>query len=317
MKLIIQIPCFNEEETLPQTVADLPRSVEGFDVVEYLIIDDGSSDKTIEVAKQCGVHHIVSLGSNRGLAKAFSSGIEKCLELGADVVVNTDGDNQYCGADIEKLVQPVRNNLADIVVGCRPIADHPEFGVIKKILQIVGSWILRKISKTNVRDAPSGFRAFSRDACCRIFVYTRFSYCMETLIQAGNNSLRVSTVDIRVNKKTRDSRLFSSIPQYVWKQGMTMLSLLLLYRPVLLFCSLASTLFFAAFVLGIRFIYLVYFAVNAEPKRTYLPSLILLTLFASFGMMFSAAGIIAQLSRCQRFLSEEILYLTRKNSFKS
>lgn len=283
----------------------------GVDIVEYLVIDDGSTDRTSEVAKECGAHHVLRLGSNRGLATAFRRGVDYALEHGADIVVNTDGDNQYCGADISKLVQPVLEDRADIVVGSRPIVDHPEFGSVKKLLQLMGSWVLRMISKTTVRDAPSGFRAFSREACMRIFLYTKFSYCMETLIQAGNNGLRVASVDIRVNPKTRDSRLFSSIPQYVWKTGSTMVSMFVLYRPSRLFFTTASLLFAGALALGVRFIYLVYFFDEADPTRTHLPSIILLAILALAGFLLVAVGILAELGRSQRRLTEEALYQSR------
>ena len=311
MRLFIQIPCLNEEETLPQTLADLPREIPGIATIEYLVIDDGSTDRTIEVARECGAHHVLSLGSNRGLATAFRLGVDYALRHGADIVVNTDGDNQYCGADIAKLVEPVINQKADIVVGSRPIMDHPEFGIFKKALQLAGSWVLRFISRTTVRDAPSGFRAFSREACLRIFLYTRFSYCMETLIQAGNNGLRILSVDIRVNPKTRDSRLFKSIPQYIWKTGSTMVSMFILYRPSRLFITIAVALFTSSFILGIRFIYLVYLLPAPEPGRTYLPSVILLAILAFAGFLMVAVAILAELSRTQRRLTEETLYQAR------
>jgi glycosyltransferase involved in cell wall biosynthesis len=311
MKLFIQIPCLNEENTLPQTLADLPREIPGIDTIEYLVIDDGSTDRTIEVAKECGAHHVLRLGSNRGLATAFRMGVNYALNHGADIVVNTDGDNQYCGADIALLVKPILESRADLVVGCRPIVDHPEFGIIKKTLQLCGSAVLRVISKTTVRDAPSGFRAFSREACLLIFLYSKFSYCMETLIQAGNNGLRITSVDIRVNPKTRDSRLFSSIPQYIWKTGSTMVSMFILYRPSRLFMSIAAVLFAAAFALGVRFIYHVYLDENAEPTRTYLPSVILLAVLALSGCLMVVVSILAELSRSQRRLTEETLYQSR------
>ena len=219
MKLVIQIPCFNEEQTLPQTIHDLPQSIPGIDQIEILVVDDGSTDRTVEVARLCGAHHVLSLDTNRGLGRAFAMGLEKAMSLHADIVVNTDGDNQYVGADIAKLVEPILRHQADMVVGCRPIADHPEFSLLKKLLQSLGSWTLRSLSKTSVRDAASGFRAFSREACGRLVIYSRFSYCMETLIQAGNSHLRVDSVDIRVNPITRKSRLFKSLPEYLWKSG--------------------------------------------------------------------------------------------------
>lgn len=311
MHLFIQIPCLNEEGTLPQTLADLPRQIPGIDKIEYLVIDDGSTDRTVEIAKQHGAHHVLSLGGNRGLATAFRLGVDYALSHGADIVVNTDGDNQYNGADIALLVQPVLQGKADIVVGSRPIVDHPEFGLSKKFLQLVGSWMLRLISKTTVRDAPSGFRAFSREACMRIFLYTRFSYCMETLIQAGNNGLRVASVDIRVNPKTRDSRLFSSIPQYLWKTGSTMASMFILYRPSRLFVTLAVLTGLPALFLGGRFIYLVYLIESADPKRTYLPSLLIMAVLALTTFLLLVVAILAELSRSQRRLTEETLYQAR------
>ena len=311
MRLIIQIPCLNEEGTLPQTLADLPREIPGIDSIEYLVIDDGSSDHTTEVARECGAHHVLRLGSNRGLATAFRLGVDYALHHGADIVVNTDGDNQYCGADIAKLVQPILEDRADLVVGCRPIVNHPEFGIIKKIFQLCGSAVLRMISKTTVRDAPSGFRAFSRETCQRIFLYSKFSYCMETLIQAGNNGLRITSVDVHVNPQTRDSRLFSSIPQYIWKTGTTMVSMFILYRPSRLFMSAAVLLFGGAFTLGLRFIYLVYLTGHTDATRTYLPSVVLLAVLAVSGFLMVVVSVLAELSRCQRRLTEEALYQAR------
>lgn len=314
MKLIIQIPCFNEEETLPAVVADLPKAIPGIDSIEYQVIDDGSTDRTSEVARSLGVHHVVSLGTNRGLATAFRIGIEHAVSNGADIVVNTDGDNQYCGADIALLVQPILNQEADIVVGCRPIVEHPEFGPVKKILQLAGSAVLRAVSKTNVRDAASGFRAFSRESCQRIYIHSTFSYCMETLIQAGNNRLRVASVDVRINPKTRDSRLFSSIGQYLWKTGATIITMFVLYRPGRFFVSLAVPLLVASFLLGLRFIYLVYLDGSGGLTRTYLPSLILLSILGLAGIFLGFVGVLAELLRAQRRLIEEVLFLERRNS---
>ena len=312
MRLFIQIPSLNEEETLPQTLADLPREIPGIESIEYLVIDDGSTDRTAEVARECGAHHVLRLGSNRGLATAFRMGVDYALAHGADIVVNTDGDNQYCGADIAKLVQPILTGSADLVVGCRPITDHPEFGPIKKLLQLLGSATLRTISKTTVRDAPSGFRAFSRETCQRIFLYSKFSYCMETLIQAGNNGLRIASVDIRINPKTRDSRLFKSIPQYIWKTGSTMVSMFVLYRPGRFFISLALPFLMFAAALGVRFVYLIYGLEQRDPTRTHLPSLILLAILATFGLALVIAGVFAELIRSQRRLTEEVLYQTKR-----
>lgn len=322
MKLIIQIPCFNEEETLEQTVRDLPETIPGIDEIEYLVIDDGSTDRTMQTAKELGVHHILRLGTNRGLAKAFSRGMVHALSLGADILVNTDGDNQYNGRDIPKLVKPILEHQADMVIGCRPIINHPEFGMIKKVLQLFGSWTLRMISKTTVRDAASGFRAFSREACQRLFIHSSFSYCMETLIQAGNTGLKVASVDIRINPKTRKSRLFKNIFQYLNKSGRSILSMFFLYRPGSFFFTLGQLFIMGAFIIGIRFIYLVYFTPTPDPTRSYIPSLVLLTILAVLGMLLFLLGIIGELSQAQRRLLEEVisnqralLYDQSKNNF--
>lgn len=312
MKLIIQIPCLNEEKTLPETLRGLPTRIDGVDSIEVLVVDDGSTDRTVEVARQHGAHHVLALGTHAGLATAFRLGIERALALGADVVVNTDGDNQYPGADIPKLVAPIVAGKADLVVGCRPILEHPEFGPIKKALQLLGSWLLRRVSKTRVRDAASGFRAFSRETCRRLFIHTRFSYCMETLIQAGNTGLRVDSVDVGVNPKTRDSRLFTSVPAYLWKSGSTILAMLVLYRPGVFFLSGAGAFMGLALLLGIRFLVLVYWMHTPELGRTHLPSLIVMSLCAITGVVFVALAVLAELMRSLRRLIEETIYLQRK-----
>ena len=311
MKLIIQIPCYNEASTLPATVSDLPRSIPDIDTIEVLVIDDGSTDGTPEVARSLGVDHVLSLGSNRGLARAFARGIEHAVALGADIVVNTDGDNQYRGDDIAALVKPIIDNRADMVIGRRPIMDHPEFGAIKKGLQLLGSWTLRQISRTTVRDAASGFRAFSRETCQRLYIHSKFSYCMETLIQAGRIGLRVESVDVRVNATLRPSRLVKSIPDYVYKSGMTILAMFVLYRPGRFFASLAGVFIAVAFGLGVRFIYKVY-VVPLNPGRTYLPSLTLLAICALTGFLLLLLAIVGELIQSQRRLTEENLYQLRK-----
>ena len=314
MKLIIQIPCFNEESTLPHTVGDLPKSIPGIDSIEIQVVDDGSTDRTAEVARQLGVDYIVRLGTNRGLAAAFTAGIRHATEQGADIVVNTDGDNQYRGTNIAKLVAPILNGHADFVVGCRPIIDHEEFGFVKKSLQLVGSWVLRRISRTRVRDAASGFRAFSRDACNRLFVHSKFSYCMETLIQAGNSGMRVESVDVGVNRKTRESRLFRSMPQYVAQQTITMLAMALLYRPLAFFNLLASPFFVAAFGLGVRYMYLKWGLYPEDPTRTFIPSLILLAVLSVLGTGLVLAGLVSSLFVAQRRLIETVLVTQIRDS---
>ncbi len=312
MKLFIQIPCLNEEATLPQTLADLPKRIDGIDEIEVMVVDDGSTDRTVEVAREHGVKHVVSHGTNRGLAAAFSSGRDYALAHGADILVNTDADNQYCGADIGKLVGPILANRADIVVGCRPILAHKEFSPLKKFLQLCGSWALRRISKTTVRDAPSGFRAFSRDALQRIFLHSRFSYCMETLIQAGATGMRVASVDIRVNPKTRDSRLFKSIPQYLLRTGGTMIAMFVLYRPGTFFTCLSIPFWLAALFLGCKYLWLVYVAERVG-ARFFIPTLVLLLLCATLAFLLDTLAVVGTLLAANRRLAEEEIYLLRRS----
>ncbi len=309
MILFIQIPCFNEENTIEQVIKDLPTSIPGISQIEIMVVDDGSTDKTVEKAKALGIKHIVSLGTNRGLATAFRNGIEYALRHGADILVNTDGDNQYYGQDIDKLCQPVVDGLADIVIGCRPIREHQEFSTAKKILQLLGSWTLRKISTTTVRDAASGFRAFSREAMLRTVVHSNFSYCMETLIHAGTSKLRVASVDIRVNPKTRDSRLFTSMGQYIAKSGMTIISMFVLYRPSLFFTFLSIPFWALAFLIGFRALFLAWG--TGGFIREHLPSLLLVVIASLIAIIFNALAIIGELMRAQRRITEEILYLER------
>lgn len=309
-KLIIQIPCLNEEENLAATINDLPREIEEIDVIEYLVVDDGSTDRTVEVAKEWGVHHILSMGTNRGLATAFKAGVEYALDNGADILVNTDADNQYCGADIPLLVKPILDGSSDLVVGCRPISDHPEFHPVKKLLQRMGSWTLRKISKTKVRDAASGFRAFSRQTCQKIFIHSKFSYCMETLIQAGNSGIRVASVDIRVNPKTRESRLFKSIPQYIKKSGGTMIAMFVIYRPGRFFAMIGNVFLLAAFFLGCRFLYLNYIIEVRGGGNV--QSLILLVVFALAAFFLYALAIIGELLKANRRILEQNLFELRE-----
>ncbi len=316
MKLFIQIPCLNEEATLPQTLADLPSHIAGIDEIEVLVVDDGSTDRTVEIARENGVRHIVSHGTNRGLAAAFSTGRDYALAHGADILVNTDADNQYCGADIAKLLVPLLDNRADIVVGCRPIVDNPEFSRLKKLLQLCGSWALRRISKTTVRDAPSGFRAFSRDALQRIFLHSRFSYCMETLIQAGATGMRVASVDVRVNPKTRNSRLFTSIPHYLQKTGGTMLAMFVLYRPGAFFTCLSVPFWLAALFLGCKYLWLVYVAERVG-ARFFIPTLVLLLLCATVAFLLDTLAVVGTLLAANRRLAEEEVSLLRKSQGKT
>lgn len=313
MKLVIQIPCLNEEETLPATVADLPKEIPGVDEIEILVVDDGSTDRTSEVARELGVDHILRLETNHGLGRAFMKGLEYALSIGADILVNTDADNQYRASDIPKLVAPIVADSADMVVGCRPIVDHPEFGVIKKGLQLAGSWLLRQVSSTRVRDAASGFRALSRATCMRMFTYTRFSYCMETLVQAGTLGLRIHSTDIGVNPKTRESRLFGSILEYLMRTGWTIIYMFILYRPGRFFGIIGSALLAASLLLGFRFLYLVFLMDN--PDVDYLPSLILLSILGVVGILSFFFGLLGEVLRSQRRIAEENLYHLRIRRF--
>ena len=255
MKLIVQIPCFNEEKTLPQTVADIPRDIPGIDTVEVLIIDDGSSDKTVQVAADIGVDHIIENAHNLGLARTFARGMEECLKRGADIIVNTDGDNQYMGADIADLVQPVVEGRAELVVGNRNTHRVEHFSPLKKLLQKLGSRVVRNLSGVQVGDAVSGFRAITREAALRINIVSSFSYTTEMLIQAGKKQFSVSEVPVRTNAKTRDSRLFRSIPQFITQQLATMLRMYVMYRPLRFFFGLGALLSIAGFLPVLRFLY--------------------------------------------------------------
>lgn len=308
MKLIIQIPCLNEAETLAIALAELPREVEGFDIVEWLVIDDGSIDNTAEIARQNGVHHVVRHPVNRGLAVGFMSGLEACLKLGADVIVNTDADNQYCGADIPKLTAPVLAHEADIVIGARPIDETEHFSWVKKKLQRLGSWAVRMASKTDVTDAPSGFRAISRDAAMRLNVFSAYTYTLETIIQAGQSNLRILSVPIRTNADLRPSRLVKSIPSYVKRSLMTILRVFVIYRPLALFFYVGSTFMLVGVIAGVRFMYHFLHRGGAG----HIQSVIFGSMCLTMGMLFYMMGIIADLVATNRKLSEKILLQLRQ-----
>jgi len=232
MKLIIQVPCYNEEETLPCVIRDLPRAVDGVDFIEYLVIDDGSTDRTVATARRYGVHHVISLGANQGCGAAFIAGIRACLKLGADIIVNTDGDNQYAGRCVANLIQPILDYRADIVIGSRPIEEISAFSPLKKKLQRIGSMIVRHLSNTNVPDVTSGFRAFSADAAMKLDVLSFYNHTLETLIQAGHLPLRICHVPVEVNLPTRPSRLMTSTTQYVWRSIFIILRAYIRHRPI-------------------------------------------------------------------------------------
>jgi glycosyltransferase involved in cell wall biosynthesis len=309
MKLVIQIPCLNEEATLPATLADLPREVEGFDVVEWLVIDDGSTDGTADVARECGVDHLVRFKQNKGLAVAFQAGIDAALKLGADVVVNTDADNQYVGRDIPKLVAPILANEADMVVGDRQVRRQEEFSRVKKALQVWGSWVVRQASGTDVPDTTSGFRAYNRDAALRLNVVSRFSYTLETIIQAGKSDIAVTHVPIRTNPKTRESRLFRSTLQYVARSVETILRVYAMYSPLRVFAFLSAVAGVAGLALLARFAWF-YFA--QEGPTGHVQSLILAGVLLTFALQLAVLGVLADLLRANRVLTERTLHRVRK-----
>ncbi|MDA3874133.1 MAG: glycosyltransferase family 2 protein [Kiritimatiellae bacterium] len=308
MKLIIQIPCFNEEETLPITVAELPRDIPGIDTIEYLIIDDGSRDHTRKVAEECGVHHIVGFPGNRGLARAFQYGIDCCISLGADFIVNTDADNQYCGADIPKLLKPLLDGTADIVVGDRETQNISHFSLLKKFLQKQGSRVVGQLAGSSVPDATSGFRAFTRAAALELNITSNFSYTLETLIQAGRKNLTVAHVPIRTNGVLRPSRLFRSMPQFIKRSGGTMVRVYTTYQPLKVFLTASIVCLAPAMILFLRFLYY-YFIVGEGGGRV--QSLIIAVALTVFSAFLATIGILADMINTNRKLIEDILRSTR------
>jgi len=302
MKLIIQIPCFNEAQTLAIALGELPKQVAGVDQVEVLVIDDGSVDDTVRVAKACGVDHVVGFRANQGLAKAFMLGIHSCLERGADIIVNTDADNQYQAADIPLLIKPILEGRADLVIGARPITSIEHFSPVKKLLQRFGSWVVRKVSGTSVADAPSGFRAISRDAALSMNVFNGYTYTLETIIQAGQNGLSVVSVPIRVNGELRPSRLVRSIPNYVKRSILTMFRIFVVYQPLKFFLTVGSVPFTLGFAIGVRF---VLFYMNDQGGGK-VQSLILSAVLLLIGVLTFLLGVLADLLAVNRRLLEEM-----------
>jgi len=306
MKLIIQIPCLNEEETLPETLAGLPRQIDGVDEIEWLIIDDGSTDRTVQVAKEHGVHHVVRHYNNKGLARAFQTGLDACLKQGADIIVNTDGDNQYPGSYISDLVAPIIAYQANMVIGSRPIQQTAHFSRVKKNLQWVGSAIVRYVSRTNVPDAPSGFRAFSRETALRLNILTDYTYTLETIIQAGNKNLTIASVPIQTNPKTRESRLMKSMWQYVLRSGVSILWLLLLYRPLQTFSYLALPFgLFGSMLWGRYFLLLL---LQQADRASNIHSFIVGAVLLIISFLIFLIGLLGHLVAINRKLSEETLY---------
>lgn len=304
MKLIIQIPCLNEAETLAIALSALPRQVPGFSSVEWLVIDDGSSDNTAGIARANGVDHVVRHPKNRGLAKAFMTGIEACLSHGADVIVNTDADDQYNAADIPALVAPILEHRADLVIGARPISAIEHFSPVKKLLQKLGSWVVRVASKTDVPDAPSGFRAMSRAAAQHMMVFNNYTYTLETIIQAGQKNMAIVSVPIRVNKDLRPSRLVRSIPSYIRRSIVTIVRIFVIYRPFLFFGVIGSVLFAAGFLIGMRFLWH-YLAGFGEGR---IQSLILAAVLLGIGFQTILVAFVADLLAANRKLLEDIRF---------
>jgi glycosyltransferase involved in cell wall biosynthesis len=307
-KLIIQIPCYNEEATLGATLADLPRTLPGIDQVEWLVIDDGSRDRTVEVAKASGVDHIVRHPKNQGLAKTFMTGLRASLAANADLIVNTDADNQYCADDIPHLIEPILLKQAEIVVGARPIAKIPHFSPIKKTLQWLGSYVVRLASNTNIPDAPSGFRAFSREAALQINVFDNYTYTLETIIQAGQKGMAITSVPVRVNRDLRPSRLVKSTPAYILRSMVTILRIFMLYKPLRFFMVMGSIPFSLGFLLGVR--WLIFFFMGTE--RTRIPSLILTAILILIGFQLWMFGLVADLMAANRKIMEDIQINLRK-----
>ncbi|MEO1401564.1 MAG: glycosyltransferase family 2 protein [Cyanobacteria bacterium J06635_1] len=316
MKLIIQIPCYNEESTLGITLAELPREVPGVDQVEWLIINDGSLDKTVDVAREWGVDHIVSFDHNQGLAKGFMAGLEACLKAGADIIVNTDADNQYNAKDIPKLIEPILDGSAEIVVGARPILEIKHFSPIKKVLQKMGSWAVRVASKTSVADAPSGFRALSRNAAMQLNVFNEYTYTLETIIQAGQKGMAVASVPIRTNGYLRPSRLVKSITSYVQRSLFTILRIFITYRPLSFFTLIGGIPLVLGLLLGLRWMWL-YIFLFEQTGRSHVPSLILSAILILIGFQLWVIGLVADLMSVNRKLLEDVQLRLRRAEIES
>ncbi len=302
MKLVIQIPCYNEEMALPVTLNALPKHIEGIDEIEVLIINDGSTDNTVEVAKSYGVKSFVDMPHNCGLAKAFVAGLHKSLEIGADIIVNTDADNQYCADDIEKLIQPILSKEADIVIGTRPVSQIEHFSLLKKFLQKLGSKVMRVISSTKVEDAPSGFRAFTRNAALQLNVFDNYTYTLETIIQARAKGLILKCVPVNVNEDLRESKLVKNMFDYIRRSVFTMLRMFIIYRPFRFFAILAGLFFVLGTLLGLRFLYYYIF----ESGSGHIQSLILSAILIITGVQVGVIAVLSELLSINRKLLEDI-----------
>lgn len=308
MKLCIQIPCLNEAETLPAVLATMPKHIEGIKEIIVVIIDDGSTDETVAVAKAHGVSHFVIHNQRRGLAQSFQDGVLYCLQLGADIIVNTDGDNQYPSEDIPRLIRPILDKHADMVIADRQVNTIAHFSLGKKLFQKLGTWTLNKAANTQVPDAPSGFRAYSRETAIKLNVVTRFSYAMETLIQAGNSGVAIASVPITVNPKTRESRLFNSSAEHVMKSGSAIFRAFVMYRPYMLFLPLAGILLIIGVVPFVRFL----LSAFDDTPGGHVQSLIFGMVLLIGALISFTLGVIADMVRVNRILQEKELELTKR-----
>jgi len=308
MKLIIQIPCLNEEESLPKTLADLPKSIDGIDVIEILIIDDGSTDRTVEVAKQCGINHIISFTKQKGLARAFSAGLDAALKADADIIVNTDADGQYKGEDIPRLIKPILKEQADIVIGNRDIENVRQFSWIKKRLQRIGSTVVRHLADSTVADATTGFRAYNREAALNLNIISNYTYTLESIIQAENKNLAIANITISTNRVSRKSRLFKSIPEYLKRSVVTIIRIYSMFNPFRLFTTIGTGIAVIGILIGSRFVF--YYLLGAGEGK--IQSLILAAALLIIGFQIVVVGLLADLISANRRLIEDTLLRVKK-----
>lgn len=309
MKLIIQIPCYNEEVVLPVTLASLPTHIDGVDVIETMLIDDGSTDRSVQIAQDFGVNHVLRMPSHKGLARTFMAGLQKSISLNADIIVNTDADNQYNAQDIEKLIKPILEHKADIVIGTRPIERIKHFSLLKKLLQKVGSFMIRLLSSTGTEDAPSGFRAFTKEAAIMINVFDNYTYTLETIIQSRSKGLIIESTPIRVNENYRKSRLVKNIFEYIRKSAFTMIRMFIIYRPFRFFAIIGGILFALGMVIWIRFLY---FYFTSQGAAGHIQSLIFAAILMIIGFQTAMLGVIADLLAINRKLVEDIQVRIKK-----